>query len=386
MKKLFIIFLLLIFCMTIVEEKSFAQKINKSIDNNRNRPIKLFNGRTLEGWYTFLKDRGRDNDLKEVFTVKDGMIRISGEEWGCITTDNEYENYKLVLDFKWGGQTFDPRADKTRDSGILLHSQGNDGGYSATWMNSIECQIIEGGTGDFIVVGDGSENFSFTAKVISDQGKPPYFYHPDGEPITINSGRINWYARDPGWIDQLGFRGKKDVENEVGEWNRIECIAVDDKISIYLEGVLVNESYNVRPRRGKIQIQSEGAEIFIRKVELTPLSRKQIINIHANNGKGVGTKIKIMPEWNAFGFFTSYDKIECDEVEVPESNTYTVYLEWSVSDDAAGKPYILQIGKTKLKGIVNKSGSWEEFRTIKIGIVKLKEGKYQTSFKPQRNH
>ena len=44
------------------------------------RQIQLFNGRSLNGWYTFLKGRGRNNDPKEVFTVKDGMIRISGEE------------------------------------------------------------------------------------------------------------------------------------------------------------------------------------------------------------------------------------------------------------------------------------------------------------------
>ena len=54
--------------------------------------VKLFDGQSLKGWYTFLQDRGRDNDPKNVFTVQDGMIRISGEEWGCITTNKEYEN------------------------------------------------------------------------------------------------------------------------------------------------------------------------------------------------------------------------------------------------------------------------------------------------------
>jgi len=55
------------------------------------------------------------------------MIRISGEEWGCITTEQEYENYKLLIEFKWGELTYEPRMDRARDSGVLLHSQGEDG-------------------------------------------------------------------------------------------------------------------------------------------------------------------------------------------------------------------------------------------------------------------
>jgi hypothetical protein len=369
-------------CILFLFEVTSAQNAQNSQKIEQNKTISLFNGKNLDGWYTFLKGRGRDTDPKNVFTVNGGMVRIPGEEWGCITTEKEYENYKLVVEFKWGEKTFDPRLDKTRDSGILLHSNGKDGAYSGTWMNSIECQIIEGGTGDFIVVGDKSDNFSITAKVDPGKEKGNY-YHPDGKPVTINSGRINWYARDINWVDQLGFRGKQDVENQVGEWNRIECIAVDDKISIFLNGTLVNEAYNVKPRKGKIQIQSEGAEMFVRKVELTPLSQKQLVSIHANNGEGIGPKIKLMPEWDAFGYFTSQDKIEWKEVNVPDNSLYDVYLEWSVSDNDAGKPFVLEIGKNKLEGTVQKSGSWETFRTIKIGTVRLKKGTYSASFSPK---
>ena len=274
MKKIILVLFAFISGMTLIVENNFAQS-SHAVNKAYTKPNRLFNGRNLNGWYTFLQDRGRDSDPKDVFTVRYGQIHISGEEWGCITTHQAYENYKLVVEFKWGEQMFDPRKDKARDSGLLLHSNGKDGGYSGIWMNSIECQIIEGGTGDFIVVGDGSENYSVTAKVASEKVEGAYVYHPDGQAVTINSGRINWYARDANWVDQVGFRGKKDVENQLGEWTTIECLAVEDKISIFLNGILVNESYNVKPNKGKIQIQSEGAEIFIRKVELYPLSRKQ---------------------------------------------------------------------------------------------------------------
>jgi len=90
------------------------------------------------------------------------MIRISGEEWGCITTNEEYENYWLITEFKWGEKTFAPRLNNARDCGILLHSQGDDGASGGIWMHSIECQIIEGGTGYIISMGDETGNFSMT--------------------------------------------------------------------------------------------------------------------------------------------------------------------------------------------------------------------------------
>lgn len=233
--------------------------------------IKLFNDKNLDGWYIFLKDKGRNNDPNKVFTVQNRMIRISGEDYGCITTEREYENYKLIVEFKWGELTFAPRTDKARDSGILMHSKGEDGGFYGTWMHSIECQIIEGGTGDLLVVGDGSEKFSLTCTVAAEKQGNSHVFHPSGNPVTINKGRINWYGRDPDWNGMKGFRGVNDIEKPAGKWNKIECIAKGEEIEIYLNGILVNKALHVQPCKGRIQIQSEGAEIFFRRIDLIPL-------------------------------------------------------------------------------------------------------------------
>jgi hypothetical protein len=141
-------------------------------------------------------------------------------------------------------------------------------------MHSIECQIIEGGTGDFIVVGDGSDDFQITCNVSSTRHGGSYVFQVDGHPATIHKGRINWFGRDPEWNDKLGFRGINDVEKPVGEWNILECLVLEGQISIFLNGTLVNKAYNVKPTKGRIQIQSESAEIFFRRVELIPLYRK----------------------------------------------------------------------------------------------------------------
>lgn len=272
MKKTLLFSIAMISSLILIEGCGTIKSNSNQVEAEQTKAIRLFNGKNLDGWYTFVKDRGTGIDPKNVFTVQDGMIRISGEEYGCITTNEEYSDYKLVVDFKWGTKTFAPRVDNARDNGILLHSTGQDGGYSGTWMHSIECQIIEGGTGDFLVVGDGTDKFSLTSDVAPKLPKGGNVYLPGGQPLTINKGRIDWFARDPNWKDVLGFRGDKDVEKEVGRWNRIECIADGDKVTIYLNGVLVNQAYRVKPSRGKIQIQSEGAEMFVKKVEIIPLA------------------------------------------------------------------------------------------------------------------
>ena len=241
------------------------------VQAQKKKKVVLFNGKNLDGWYTFLKTTGKNSDPKGVFTVSKGMISITGEEYGCITTNEEYENYKLTVDFKWGEKTHAPRVDRARDNGVLIHSQGKDGGYGGVWIHSIECQIIEGGTGDFLVVGDGTDKFSLSAPVAPAKQGASHVYQPGGELVTINKGRINWLHRDPDWKDVINFRGSQEVEKPVGKWNRMVVVAKGDSIDLYLNGVLVNQAVNVRPSKGKIQIQSEGAEMYVKKVELIPL-------------------------------------------------------------------------------------------------------------------
>lgn len=241
-------------------------------ENETPGSVHLFNGKDLSGFYTFLRGRGRDVDPKQVFTVRDGLLRISGEEWGCITSKDEFENYRLIVEFKWGELTHAPRVPNARDSGVLVHSVGEDGAYGGVWMTSIECQVIEGGTGDVLVVGDDSEQFAVTCEAAPErQGDCPV-YRPGGAPVTLHKGRVNWYGRDPEWQDVKGFRGKSDVEKPVGEWNRYECIAEGDTMTVILNGVTVNRCYDVRPSKGRIQVQSEGAELFIRRIDVVPLA------------------------------------------------------------------------------------------------------------------
>ena len=237
---------------------------------NKSRTIHLFNKKDLSNFYIFLKDRGRNNDPKKIFTVNNGILRVSGEEWGSLTTEEEYEDYRFIVEYKWGEQTFEPRKDNARDSGVWFHSIGKDGAVWGMWMYGIEANVIEGGTGDLLLIGDESDKFSLTATVAPKKVQG-HVYQPDGNLTTFNDVRINWWGRDPNWKDVKGFRGRNDVEKPLGEWNRYECIAKDRSIEVFLNGVLVNHAMDVKPFKGRIQIQSEGAEIFFRRIDLIPL-------------------------------------------------------------------------------------------------------------------
>ncbi|NDJ13191.1 MAG: DUF1080 domain-containing protein [Acidobacteriia bacterium] len=237
--------------------------------------ISLFNGRNFDNFYTWLVDN-KYQDPKHVFTVQPGengqaVIKVSGAEWGGLTTQNAYRDYHLIVEWRWAGPNLGTRAGHARDSGILVHGIGDDGAHQGIWLESIESQIIEGGAGDFILV-DGKGRPTMTANVREVGGQP--YWDEKGEPKTMNRGRFNWYGRDPKWTDTQDYRGPKDVEKPLGEWNLQEVIVDGDTITNIVNGVIVNKGYKSTPTAGKIQLQSEGAEIWFRRVELLPLTKR----------------------------------------------------------------------------------------------------------------
>jgi hypothetical protein len=242
--------------------------------------IQLFNGRNLDGFRTWLRDTQYE-DPRHVFTVHDGLLHISGDGYGYAATRQAYKDYRLVAEFCWGEQTWGERAERARDSGILVHAVGPDGNHGK-WMASIETQIIEGGVGDFVVVGgkyaDGSQvPVSLFAElrtgpkghILGDDNG--VYWKAGGRRGPPRGRRVNWFGRDAGWKDQLGFRGKQDLDSPLGQWTRLEIICDGNRIRTRVNGTPANEAVEVFPAAGKILIQSELAEIYFRKLELWPV-------------------------------------------------------------------------------------------------------------------
>jgi hypothetical protein len=144
-------------------------------------------------------------------------------------------------------------------------------------MRSVEYQFIEGGTGDIIIVGGydrgGTEPTYPSLKAKVTAGTKRWNLNGVMGEFGRGKNRVDCGYKDPEWKDVLGFRGARDVEKPVGQWNRVEVICDGGNLTYFLNGEKVNDVQDSSFTEGKILFQSEAAEIFFRKIELHPLKK-----------------------------------------------------------------------------------------------------------------
>jgi hypothetical protein len=218
------------------------------------------------GQYT--QPLGSNNDPNRVFSVvsMDGapVIRISGEIFGALITREEFENYHLRFDFKWGDKRWPPRDQAVRDSGCCYHSVGALGASYGFWMRSFEFQIQEGDCGDFYSLAGVIVDSEAVRKDPADP-KTDLLYRKGAPRIFGHTRRII-----------------KDADNErpQGQWNRIDLFCfgqtsvhvVNGTVNMILTGLRHKvDDREVPLTKGKIQLQSEGAEVFYRNVAVRPI-------------------------------------------------------------------------------------------------------------------
>jgi hypothetical protein len=236
--------------------------------------IQLFSGKDLTGLSTWLKDSQHD-DPRKVFRVTDGKLHITGDGFGYIATDKAYRDYHLIVEYKWGKKTDGGKF--VRNSGILLHGVGPDGGANGTWMSCIECQLAQGCSGDLIPIRGKDDKHElipvqFSSDVVLGPDKRPR-WKKGGERREFTSGQLWWSRHDPNFKELLDTRGTQDVESPLGEWTRVESLCEGKAITIKVNGTTVNHCYDAYPAAGKILLQSEGFELYVRKFELQPLKK-----------------------------------------------------------------------------------------------------------------
>jgi hypothetical protein len=251
------------------------------------KPIVLFNGKDLSHFYTWLVDH-KYSDPKRVFTVVEQIdgapaIRVSGENWGGFITKDAYADYHLVVEYRWGELSWGERRNRAMDGGILVHARGPDGNYepdfNGPWMSSIEYQLIEGATGDLIIVrGHGRDGTPIPAPTMTSTVRTlrngQTNWDPQGEMMAFdenNRRRLCVSYKDPDWKSVLGYRGANDVEKPVGEWNKAEIICKGDSVVFILNGQVVNRATRCSYTSGRLLFQSEGAEHYYRRIELHPV-------------------------------------------------------------------------------------------------------------------
>jgi hypothetical protein len=235
--------------------------------------IRLFNGRDLTGWYSFLQKHGRNQDPDRVITIEDGMIHLykntpegSSVVMGYIATEKEYGDYHLRLQYRWGSKKFQPRLALKRDAGLYYHLNGPD----AVWPRGLQYQIEQTNVGDLITL------YGFQLESWID-------------PKTRGAGMSTFQdARHGGQPRMLGGRGiayqkRLPGEIEIEGWNTVEILARGDTTTHILNGQVVNQGRNIRfvdpehpgaPRpvtRGRIALEIEAAELYFRNLELRTL-------------------------------------------------------------------------------------------------------------------
>lgn len=230
--------------------------------------------------YYHLNPKAELHDKPEdVFLLKENELTITGRAYGCLYTVDSFKDYHLVVEFKWTGRTWGNRADKARDNGILLHCHGPEGALGDTWVASIEAQIIEGGMGDMLVLNselpDGSVPQTKASAEIETDRDGEKRWKPGAPKQEVLNGRINWENRHEDWDDKVGIRFPDDLEAPTGEWNKLEVIAEGSTLVYLFNGKKVNEAFDINPREGPIGIQTEAAEMVVRRYELLPLDKPE---------------------------------------------------------------------------------------------------------------
>jgi hypothetical protein len=233
----------------------------------------LFNGKDLDGWYTWFKDHGKDSDPNKLIQVSDGVLHIykdaaegSKQPFGYLATNEEFGDCRIRFQYKWGGKRFAPRSDKRRDSGILYFTFGEDGPGGKTWPHSVECQVQENDTGDIYAIGTACSTTIDPAT--NDEKAPTYKDASAGGVAYATPGKMN---------DRI-------VRSEMAEtdgWNNVEIVLAGDSATHIVNGKTnmkitkatrpadpTDPTKRVPLTRGRIVLLAEGAEILFRNIEL----------------------------------------------------------------------------------------------------------------------
>jgi hypothetical protein len=212
----------LLIALFITPTLALAQK-KRSEKKQKNNNIQLFNGKDLNNWVFYLKDK--TVDPATVFTAQNGVIHISGNPFGYMRTKEVYSDYKLHVEYRWPVEA--------TNSGVFVHGQKPD----TIWLKCVECQLKAGNAGDFVCMNGAS---------MAEQ--------TDKTKIVVK---------------KLAASSEKPS----GEWNIMEVICNGNTIEVSVNGVLQNKGTNVSVSKGSICLQSEGKEIEFKNVFLTKLKK-----------------------------------------------------------------------------------------------------------------
>jgi hypothetical protein len=204
----------------------------------QNSAVSLFNGRDFTGWHIDVPKLDKDPNSKNPFIIREGKLVSLAEPQGHIITDKVYENFELEVQYRFAG--------KPGNCGVLVFCSTPRILYKM-FPKSIECQLMHTNAGDFWCIGEDVVTPDMEAR----RGKKEDWGVVEGKERRVKNLTDN-------------------SEKPVGEWNTMKVRCDGNKITVWVNGDLVNEGLAIASK-GQIALQAEGSEVEFRKVELRGL-------------------------------------------------------------------------------------------------------------------
>jgi hypothetical protein len=203
----------------------FAEEPKKDADGF----VPLFNGKDLSGWVIV-------NVKPDTFFVKNGELVTTGVPTGTIRTEKMYENF--ILEIEWMHEnTKDPG-----NSGIFIWGTAQPVNKTP-FPKGIEVQVLVNFETDWAT----SHGDVFSVNGAKCKPDRP---HPKGMERCLPSER----------------RAKGG-----GEWNHYKIIANNGTIKLHVNGKEVSGVSEVKPRKGYIHLEAEGAVCRFRNIRIKEL-------------------------------------------------------------------------------------------------------------------
>tara|TARA_B100000035_G_scaffold63400_1_gene51364 strand:- start:700 stop:1479 length:780 start_codon:yes stop_codon:yes gene_type:complete len=130
-------------------------------DTENEQWTSLFDGESLSGWEMKIAGYELNNNYRNTFSVKDGVIRVSysdydsfDEKFGHLFyTEKKFKNYHLKMDYRFYGEHANQLQNENeawnyKNSGVMLHSEDPSKMFlDQEFPVSIEAQFL-GGSGE----------------------------------------------------------------------------------------------------------------------------------------------------------------------------------------------------------------------------------------------
>ena len=194
----------------------------------------LFNGKDLSGWIPV-------NTAPDTWSVRDGLLVCSGHPIGVMRSEKQYENFILHIEWK--------HTEPGGNSGVFVWSNAQPV-PDKRLPDGVEVQMLE---------------LDWVNLNTRDGKKPPIAY-VHGELFGVNG--VETVPDNP------RGRRSKSIENRAkgrGEWNVYDVVAIDGVIKLAVNGKFVNGISRSTQKKGYLCLESEGAEIHFRNIQIMEL-------------------------------------------------------------------------------------------------------------------